>query len=349
MKLLAPVLLGGLLLSAQTPYDDGLRQYQAGRPGEAIGPLRQALKANPALTSARLLLGASLAETGRCQEALDLLKGSGNANFEAGTKRSIGFARVRCAMSLNRVDEASDAMRTLSAQFPRDPDVLFLAVHVYSDLSIRASQTLLYTAPGSYQVRQLNAEALETQGKWTEAAEEYRLVLTQNPRLPGIHYRLGRLILSQPKTDTTMEDARREFEAELHINPNNAGAHYILGEIARQADQWPQAVEHFGAAAKLDAGFADAFIGLGRSLMSTGKIAEAIPPLETATKLQPPNPVPHYYLAIAYRRSGRKAEADREAALHKQANERVRQTQQEIQLSILGPQRVDLKEQERTP
>ena len=61
-------------------------------------------------------------------------------------------------------------------------------------------------------MRQLNAEALETQGKWEEAAEEYRKILEQNPRLPGIHYRLARLILSAPKTATTMDDAGKELE-----------------------------------------------------------------------------------------------------------------------------------------
>jgi len=349
VKLLAPVLLGALSLAAQTPYDQGLALYQAGRAADAVGPLRQAVKATPAASAARFLLGASLAETGHCAEALDLIKRSGNPTLPPGVKRSAHVARVRCAMALNRAEDAAESMRWLTAQFPRDPDVLFLAVHVYSDLSIRASQLLLYTAPGSYQVRQLNAEALETQGKWAEAEEEYRQVLAQSPHLPGIHYRLGRLILSQPKTDATMDDARREFEEELKLNPSNAGAHYVLGEIARQSDQWPQAVEHFGTASKLDSGFADAYIGLGRALLSAGKTADAIPPLETAARLQPPNPVPHYYLAIAYRRTGRREEADREAALHKQANERARQAQDGIQLSILGPQRVDLKEQARTP
>lgn len=51
-------------------------------------------------------------------------------------------------------------------------DVLYLAAHAYSDLSMRASQQLLFKAPGWYQVHQLNAESLEVQGKW-DAGEEY--------------------------------------------------------------------------------------------------------------------------------------------------------------------------------
>lgn len=288
--------------------------------------------------------GTELAEGGQCAEALPLLVKSVRRLAGKDLKRAAEFAGVRCAMALNRTDEAQDFIRGLLHEYPRDPEVLYLATHVYSDLSIRSSEQLLFSAPSSYQVHELNAEALETQGKWKEAESEYRVVLEQNPNLPGIHFRLGRLILSQPKTATTFDDAKREFEAELKINPSSAGAEYVLGEIARQAEQWPAAIEHFRRATKLDASFADAFIGLGRSLMSQGKIAESIPPLEAAGKLQPANPVPHYYLAVAYRRTGRRQDSDRETAAHKEMSERARQRKQEIQLGVLGPQRVDPSE-----
>ena len=138
------------------------------------------------------------------------------------------------------------------------------------------------------------------------------MVLKSNPQLPGIHYRLGRLLLSKPATPTVKEEARKEFEEELRINPSNAGAEFVLGELARQAENYPEAIERFTRATKMDAMFADAFIGLGRSLLDAQKGAEAVPPLERAEKLQPDNPTVHFLLANAYRRSGRQADADRE-------------------------------------
>ncbi len=137
------------------------------------------------------------------------------------------------------------------------------------------------------------------QGKWDEAAAEYRLILEQNAQLPGIHFRIGRLILSKPETPTTAADARKEFEDELKIDPNNAGAEYILGELSAQGQQWDEAVQHFSRAARLDAGFAEAALGLGSAYVSSGKFAEAIPPLESYVKLQPGNPAGHYQLAIS--------------------------------------------------
>ena len=318
----------------------GIAYYSAGRANDAIAPLRQAQKLSPGLIQAGDYLGAAMAETGHCGEALALLKKAASRGTSKDFKRTLELDGVRCAMSANQMDDAIDFLRMLTRGYPNDPEVLYLAVHVFSDLSIRASQALLFNAPSSYQVHELNAEALETQGNWKDAAMEYREVLKKNPNLPGIHYRLGRLLLSAPKTATSLEEARREFEEELKIDPANAGAEYVLGELAREDQQWPAAIEHFGRAARLDAGFADAFIGLGRSLIAGGRAAEAIAPLEIAAKLRPDNPVPHFHLATAYRRTGRKQDADRELGLHQRASEKARQTQQNIQAGVAGPQEV---------
>jgi Flp pilus assembly protein TadD len=72
----------------------------------------------------------------------------------------------------------------------------------------------------------------------------------------------------------------------------------------------------------LDAGFGDAFLGLGQSLIATKRFADAIPPLEAAVKLEPANPATHYNLATAYSRTGKKAEADKEFAIHRQMTQK---------------------------
>jgi cytochrome c-type biogenesis protein CcmH/NrfG len=76
------------------------------------------------------------------------------------------------------------------------------------------------------------------------------------------------LLLAGPRGPTTLDDARREFEEELTIDPGSAAAEYALGEMARQARQWDQAVEQFARAAQLEPDFTEAFIGLGKSLVS---------------------------------------------------------------------------------
>ncbi len=295
-------------------------------------------------SAAPAMSGAAMAEAGRCREAIPLLKKEMRRVTNPDLKRSAGLAGARCAMEIGQPDDAVDFIRALTRDFPRDAEVLYQAVHIYSDLSLKSSQDLLINAPGSYQVRLLNAEALETQERWSEAAAEYRGILAQNPDLPGVHYRMGRLLLSLPEkevTPATRDEARREFEEELKVNPRNAGAEYVLGELARQASDWAQAADHFARAARLNPAFADAHIGLGRSLISDRKYEEAIKPLEQAVKLQPENPAAHYHLAIAYGRAGRKEEAERESSAFKQASEKARRLKQDTLTGVLGPQKAE--------
>ena len=279
-------------------------------------------------TSPSTQKGLSLAEGGHCREALPILKKAAPQTSDKQLKMKAGLATVRCGLLLNQTDAAVNALLWLNREFPSDPDVLYVTTHAYSDLSTRAALQLAGTAPHSTQAGELNAESLELQAKWDEAAAEYNLILKQQPSLPGIHYRLGRIILSKPPTPTTVDDARNEFQAELKIDPHNAGAEYVLGELSRQAQQWEDAIEHFSRASKLDANLVDAFLALGFSLNFLGRYAEGIPPLEIYVRRQPENPTGHYKLAIAYARVGRKEDAKREAMLQQEAADKIEQAKQ---------------------
>jgi Tfp pilus assembly protein PilF len=280
-----------------------------------------------------------LAETGHCREALPLLKADLAKAPAADMRKRLGVDGVRCGMTLDDMDATLDFLRGLNKSFPADAEVLYLTVHVFSDLSVRASHKLMRSDPSSYQVHELNAEALETQGKWGDAEAEYREVLKKDPQLPGIHYRVARLLLSAPPAGTQADakaKARRELEEELKIDPNNAGAEYVLGELARQDGKDPDAIDHFSRATKLDAGFEDAFVGLGRALLSADRAVDAIPPLETAVKLDPDSPIAHFNLATAYSRAGRKEDAARQFSLLKQVSDKLNQTKEQVRQGIAG-------------
>ena len=176
-----------------------------------------------------------LALDGSCAEAMPLLKEAAAGNLDQESKRLVGKAGVRCSMLLSNREDATVFLNRLLQQFPSDPDVLFLAVHVYSDLSQLNAQALMNIAPNSAEVIQLNAENFEKQRDLPKAIAEYKVLLQRSPRMPGIHYRIGGLILAQPGAGP--EEARREFEEELKIYPQNAGAEYYLGELDRQADK----------------------------------------------------------------------------------------------------------------
>jgi tetratricopeptide (TPR) repeat protein len=155
-----------------------------------------------------------------------------------------------------------------------------------------------------------------------EAAAEYRAILAQNPNLPGIHYRLGRVALAKSNTPGAGDEAKKEFAAELKIDPTNSASEFWLGEIARRGGQWDEALAHFSKAAKLDPGFAEAYLAMGMTLSATEKFSEAVSPLERYVKMVPEDPTGHYQLAIAYARTNRKDEATREMSIHRQLTEK---------------------------
>ena len=260
----------------------------------------------------------ALAHQGRCREAIPALKRAIGSQAQAVTRKTAGIAGLHCALDLNDRDSALDFIRLLSNQFTRDPEVLFILVHAYSDLSTAAAQELGRTAPQSIAAHKLNAEALEMQGNWDAAQLEYEGIIEKEPSIPGIHFLLGRLLLSRPDArDKPTERAKQEFQKELEIDPQNAGAVYVLGELARRDEDWDEAIARFSQAAKLDTSLAEAYLEWGSCLVTVKKYAEAIEPLRVAERLTPGNPAVHFNLATALSRSGYKEEADREFAIHR--------------------------------
>jgi len=302
---------------AESHANLGIAYYSAGRFSDAVPELRAALKLKPSLTNARYFLGLSLAKSGQCRDAVSYLTKDYVAVRDPQLKREMGTDVVRCSMASGETDKAVDVLRWLDRDFPNDPAVLYLSSHVYSDLSTRASERLLFTAPDSVEAHETNAEILELQGKLDDAAQEYRKILASNPQLPGMHYHLGRLLLTGAQDAGTQAQAKQEFEEELRNNPGDARSEYELGELARRARHWDEAIQHFTASAKLDPTLADALIGLGKSLLSAGRTPDAVAPLEHALRLEPNNLAAHYELSLAYRRLGRAGDADREEAAYR--------------------------------
>src|ERR1700732_355325 len=173
-------------------------------------------KATSAPSAPVLQRAISVAESGHCVEALPLLKKSIHQVTDRELTKRIGLLGLNCAMTHNAPYDSLDFLAVLNREFPRDPEVLYAAAHAFSDLSLRASQDLVREAPFSYQVHELNAEALETQGKWQEAARAYKRIMDINPMLPGIHARMGRVLLSGPQPSAeAVAQAKKNFEDEL--------------------------------------------------------------------------------------------------------------------------------------
>jgi tetratricopeptide (TPR) repeat protein len=260
----------------------------------------------------------TLAEQGHCLESISALKKAVAAQIPAATRQRAGVLGVRCALAVDDRNATLSFISSLNRDFARDPDVMYVIVHAYSDLSTRTAQDLARTAPQSIAAHKLNAEALEEQGHWQPAELEYEGILHKDPNARGIHFLLGRLLLSEPDAGPdTKERAKQEFLKELQIDPSNTDAQFILGELARENGNWEEAISRFSQAAKLNPNFAEAYLGWGVSLIGDKKYQDAIPPLRIAERLTPENPDIHNALGTALVRTGHKEEAEKEFAIHR--------------------------------
>ena len=260
----------------------------------------------------------TLAQQGRCRESIAGLKKAVVAQVPAETRKRAGVLGVRCSLDVDDRSATLNFISLLSREFDQDPDVLYVIVHAYSDLSTRTAQDLGRTAPQSIAAHKLNAEALEGLGRWQPAELEYEGILRKDPNARGIHFLLGRLLLSEPDAGPdAKERAKQEFLKELQIDPSNTDALFILGELAREDQNWGEAIARFSQAAKLNPSFSEAYLGWGVSLIGDKRYADAIPPLRIAERLTPSNPDIHNALGTALVRTGQKEEAEKEFAIHR--------------------------------
>jgi tetratricopeptide (TPR) repeat protein len=270
----------------------------------------------PVLTPEKAI---NLAQQGRCNESISALKHVMAAATEpAEVRKQAGVLGIRCSLAVDDRYSTGEFIQLLTRQFSKDPDVLFVVIHAYSDLSTRTAQDLGRDAPQSIAAHKLNAEALEMQGKWQPAQLEYETILQKDPNAHGIHFLLGRLLLSRPDAGPDApERAKQEFLKEIAIDPSNAGAHYVLGELARRDDKCDEALPQFSEAIKYNPAFAEAYLGTGLCLVNLKKYEEAVPPLRTAERYMPANPEVHHALATALQRSGHTEEAEKEFSIQR--------------------------------
>lgn len=293
----------------------GLIYFQQGRFADALTPLRRALALKPALPNVGSLLAMSLSETGRHQEALaGLEKAFHQPATDSALRRMAGLYLQRSYTALDRDGDAVAVALDLSRLYPEDPEVLYHTGRLFGNYAYLQTVKLARLAPDSVWLHQAAGEANESQGLLDEAISEYRQVLAIAPNRPGIHFRLGRVLLSrseQAKGDAAAlaeAEALKEFEQELQIDPTNANAAYEIGEMLRKAGQLDKAIESFRRAVDSYPGFEEALVGLGRSLVAAGEPGAALPHLRKAIALNPRDEVAFYQISQAHRALGQEAE-----------------------------------------
>jgi tetratricopeptide (TPR) repeat protein len=310
----------------------GFVYFQQGKFALAVPALRQAIKLKPSLPNASTLLAMSLSELGRFEEALPGLERAFKQSTDKALRRAAGLQLQRAYTGLERHADATGVALQMTRLYPDDPEVLYHASRLHANLAFVTLSKLADVAPDSLWVHLAAGEANESQGSTEDALKEYRAVVAIDPKRPGIHFRLGRVLLARAEgASTTNEleaEAVKEFAQELENDPTNANSAYEIAEIRRKGGDLREARAYFETALKYYPDFVEALIGLGRTLVAQEQPKIAIPHLNKAIALNPKNEVAYYLLARAHRAVGDIAAQEKALAMFEQLRSAAARTRE---------------------
>lgn len=297
-----------LLLSFASQIDTaalGIEKFRQGRYAEARAILEKAVAANPQDTSAEAFLAMAQAASRDCGPASRGFDDSAPSSLT----KMLGLAAVECTSLTNRGPEAFALLAKLESRFPADPDVLYESAKLHRKAWDTAVTALYVKTPASYRVNQLSGEIFESQGNYREAAAQYTKALEKAPEALNLHFRLGRCLLLDSPSPANLNRARTEFERELKLNPSDAIAEFEVGQVLSALQQPAEALRYYERSLELRPEFADALIAVGRARAQARQYDQAIKLFTKAVTLQPDNEAAHYNLMLAFRNTGRAAEA----------------------------------------
>ena len=298
--------------NAEASANLGVIAYKQADLPQAKQLFTDALKRNPSLWDAKALLGLCEIRLGYPNEGVALIAESFPHVRNQNVRIDAGVALIRYHQEQKTLGQVVNVIRDLEESNPDNPEVLYIAYRAYSDLAAQALAALSQKAPDSVHVHQILGEAAMAQDDFPGAILQFRKAIEVDPKAPGIHYELGRAILTNSQDLAARQEAQQEFETELKSDPADFNSEYELGEVYRLGSNLQLAKEHFERALQLRPDFVDAQVGLGNVLVDEGKPAEAIPHFAEAVRLDPDNEAAHYKLAREYRAVGRDQDAAKE-------------------------------------
>src|ERR1039457_4138975 len=168
-----------LPLRAQTSAD-AIAAFHRGQYAQAREMLEKLVAASPNDATARTFLALSRAATGACDTARPDLQQQFASNPDTTLRRLAGVALVDCDLAQNRIEETWPLLDKLQKAFPGDADVLYETARVHMKAWNDTVFQMYQKTPSSYRVNQLSGEIFEIQGRYQDAAAEYRKAIQKN-------------------------------------------------------------------------------------------------------------------------------------------------------------------------
>jgi tetratricopeptide (TPR) repeat protein/SAM-dependent methyltransferase len=267
---------------AECQYNMAFALQTLGRPDEAAGHYREAVRLKPDYVEAHTNLGNVLRELGKLADAAAVyervlaLKPSAEAHYNLAN--TLGLLR--------RLDEAVNHYRRALALKPE-------LVGAHNNLAnalveqgrleeaLEHFQRALALDPGLVEVHVNFGIVLMQKGMLDAAAAQLGRAVALKPDFADAHSNLGNVYLSQGRLD----EAAASYERALALKPELAPAHNNLGIVLAARGRFEDASLSFQRALALQPDFIDAYNNLGRAFMALGQPDHALGALRRALAL----------------------------------------------------------------
>ncbi len=291
----------------------GVLQYFTAQFAEAEPHLRAALGIDPNLSRLQALLGFCEHQLGQFSDARNDLTAALPKLVDPKIRRQAGLELVELDTAVGDLPAAAVTINQLKAAAPTDPEILYAAYRVYTDLAGEAMLDLSVAAPDSAQMHQAMAHELIRERDNPGAVKNLRAAVAANPNLPGGHLELAEALHASSEPAQRAE-AEAQYQLALQANPKDDKALTRLGDLAAEKGDHTAAIAHYKHALSVQPANTDAALGLAHELVETDQAQAALPLLLGVIKADPTDVLAHYRLSAAYRRLHRPEDAKREIA-----------------------------------
>lgn len=231
-----------------TDIEEGLRKaraaVEAGAFEQAVPVLKGILQTHPQSSDVHLLLGETLAEVGKTDEAIAVLE---KGRTVSPHNVALLFALGDACFEAHRIEQALEAYRAIVALAGDGVADALVSIGLVSFQQEQTAEAIRYyreaLAHDPESVFALNSlgDALFAQGDADEALKCYRRVIELDPDDAQAHYNLAELYYDLER----LEEAAAECRAALALDPELSFAYLTLGNICLDQEQTREALELF--------------------------------------------------------------------------------------------------------
>jgi tetratricopeptide (TPR) repeat protein len=298
----------------------GVLLYFQRRYSDALEHLRKAVQINPNLPKIQGLLGLCEYQLGQLDAARTDLSAAMGALPDAKFRKEVGLTLVEVETAQQDLAAAAATIGKLRDQAPTDPEILYAAYRINTDLAGEALLSLSLAAPQSGQMQQAIAHELERIRDLPGAIAAFRKAIAADPNLPGIHFELAEALHgSDSQADRT--EAEHEYAIALEKNPREVQAAVRLGDLQADRGDLDSAASLYQRALSQQPNNADAALGLARVYSERNENDKALPLLQQVLKEDPTNMLAHFRLSALYRKMHRPDDAKQELAEYQKYKE----------------------------